>query len=154
MIGRAPAWILAGALTCAIANAATCTASASDAFGGYNPLAGAQATTTGMIAVTCTGTLNEVVNVTITLSAGFGSYSNRTMLSGSTPMYYNLYRDAAYSQVWGDGVSGGTYSLSDTITLTSTSVTKCYTVYSRIAGNQKQLIAGTYADNVTVTVSY
>ncbi|MEQ1885437.1 MAG: spore coat protein U domain-containing protein [Bryobacteraceae bacterium] len=136
-----------------VASAATCTVSGSAAFGSYDPLTGEQILSTGTVAVTCTGTTGEDVSYAVSLSPGNGSFSDRTMLSSGHTMHYNLYRDAGCLQVWGDGTSS-TYTLTDSMTLTSTSTTKYYTVYGRITSSQHQLQAGTYTDNITLTVDY
>ena len=142
-------FMLAGAA----AQAATCSVSGSAAFGQYNSLANQAMTTQGTIAVTCTGTVNETVDFTVALSPGLGSYSDRTMVSGSVTMHYNLYKDPGCTQVWGDGTSS-TAVITDSMTLASGSMTKYYTVYSRISGSQTQLTAGSYADSVTVALTY
>ena len=75
------------------------------------------------------------------------------MTSGSSNLIHNLYRDSGFTQVWGDS-TGGTYSVSDSITLTSTSATKNYVVYGRIAGGQNTDPAGNYSDNLLVDLIY
>jgi len=146
-------WVFVLAASGAAARAATCSVSGSAAFGHYNSLANQAMTTQGTIAVTCTGAVNEVVDFTVTLSPGLGSYSDRTMISGNATMHYNLYKDPGCSQVWGDGTSS-TGVIADTMTLTAGSLTRYFTVYSRISGHQTELTAGAYADSVTVAVTY
>ena len=86
------------------ARAQTCTVSGTGvAFGIYAPLSGSGVTTTATITVTCNpGVISIFVSYTIALSIGGGSsYALRSM-GGPTPrLQYQLYRDSAYSQVWG-----------------------------------------------------
>jgi spore coat protein U-like protein len=134
---------------------AVCTVSTSGvAFGSFNPLPGLSADTTGTISVTCTGVALTSANYTITIASGLGSFIARKMVSGSNNLTYNLYKDSALIQVWGDG-SGSTFTVSDSVTIPlSLSITKNYMVYSRIAGGQNTAKAGTYSDNLLVTISY
>jgi spore coat protein U-like protein len=141
-------------LCMAASGAAVCTVSATGvAFGSYNPLPGREADTAGTIAVTCMGTIGDSVSYQITISPGRGSYQSRQMTSANRALHYNLFIDPARSQVWGDG-RAGTGMVADSFRLTAPSVTKTYVVYSRILGSQKQLMARTYLDDLTVTLLY
>jgi spore coat protein U-like protein len=131
----------------------TCTISASLTFGAFNPLPGQSANTTGTVLVTCMGTVGDTANITITITSGNGTFSARKMTSGASIVIYNLYRDSGFTQVWGDS-TGGTYSVTDSITLTATSCTKNYVVYGRIATGQNTDTAGNYSDNLLVNLSY
>ncbi|WP_411369130.1 spore coat protein U domain-containing protein [Pseudidiomarina salilacus] len=82
------------------AQAASCQVSASVVnFGSFSPLTLDFVDSTGSITVNCT----DVATYSIILSSGNGTYALRSMVSGSYSLEYNLYRDAAYQQVWGDG---------------------------------------------------
>ena len=155
-MGRVGAWIAALLLAGVAAQAANavCTVSTSGvAFGSYNPLLGQSADTNGTIAVTCSGAAGDTATYTLTITAGLGSFSARKMLAGGDGLTYNLYKDSACTQVWGDG-SGGTSTVSDSVTLTSSSLTTNYVVYSRIAGGQRTAKANLYSDSLLVTVTY
>ncbi len=74
------------------------------AFGTYAPGNPAPHDITGNIDVRCMGRPGFFV---ATLSTGSsGTFAQRQMLSGVTPMAYNLYRNAARTLVWGDGTGG------------------------------------------------
>jgi spore coat protein U domain-containing protein, fimbrial subunit CupE1/2/3/6 len=134
--------------------AATCTVSTSGvAFGSYNALAGQSANTAGTISVTCMGNPGDSAAYTIAIASGSGSFTAREMASGANNLAYNLYRDSGCTQLWGDG-TGSTYTVGDSMTLSSTSNTKNYVVYSRIASGQNTARAGIYSDNMMVTVTY
>jgi spore coat protein U-like protein len=74
-----------------------------------------------------------------------GSYAARTLRSGAFELPYNLYLDAARTQVWGDG-SAGTFTDSPN----PGNVTRTIPVYGRIPPLQ-DAAAGTYSDTIVVT---
>jgi spore coat protein U-like protein len=103
---------------------------------------------TGSIAVNCT----NVSSYTITFSTGSGTYSQRRMVAGIYYLYYNLYRDAAFQQIWGNGNSG-----SNTVTLNNpvNGQNNIHTIYGRIPiSSQRTVHVDIYSDTITVTVSY
>ncbi len=117
------------------------------AFGSYDPI-GANAVTprdaTGQIRYSCRGTAPPVIG----LSAGrSGTYSPRAMRAGTSTLPYNLYRDAARAQVWGDG-SAGTSTV-----VGSTGRNRRLVVYGRIPPG---LVApaGAYADTIVATFNF
>ena len=126
------------------------------AFGLYNPLATAATTSAGSIKVTCTSTSNGNTTVNITADYGTGSsgtYATRTLRSGSNLLNYNLYFDAAYTQVRGDG-TGGTTAGQATLTLGRNQTGSASgTLYGRIPAGQ-DVAPGSYADTIVVTVTY
>jgi spore coat protein U-like protein len=133
---------------------AVCTVAVSGvAFGSFNPLSGQSASTNGTIAVTCSGAASDTASYTIAITSGWGTFSARKLVAGADTLTYNLYKDSGCTQVWGDGTAG-TSTVSDSVTLTSTSVTTNYVVYSRIAGGQRMAKVNTYSDNLIVTVTY
>jgi spore coat protein U-like protein len=145
---------IAAGLMAAIANAAVCSVSTSGvAFGTYASILNQQRDTSGLVIVTCTGTEGESVNYTISLTAGGGSYTTRTIASSNSSLSYNLYTDAARTQVWGDGTSGTTV-VSGSLTLSGSSTVQNHTAYGRIPAGQNQARTGSYSDNMTVTLSY
>lgn len=133
----------------------TCTASATAvAFGVYNPFSSSPLNTTGTVTVTCSTTFIDSVSYTVSLSIGGGSsYAGRRMNSGSNLLPYQLYKDAASSQIWGDG-SGGTSTNTYSGILFFAPITNNHTVYGRIPASQTTVIPGSYTDTITVTVSY
>jgi spore coat protein U-like protein len=152
---RAREYIVLAALaafSCPAAHAlaANCTASATGvAFGTYTPLT--IATSTATITISCT-LVTAPAPATITLSAGASnSFAARTMTTGGKILTYNLYVDAAHTQIWGDGTGG---SVTDTINLTpGLFQTTNATVYGLVP-SQDPAPGAAYADTITVTVSY
>jgi spore coat protein U-like protein len=152
---------LLGLLVVSAAHAATtvnCTASAGGiAFGIYNPLSALADTSTGTLRVTCNGSGTGSANVTVnvTLSAGLsGSYATRKMLSGTNALSYNIFWSTAYSQIVGDG-SGGSFAgtAGPFVVPAGGSNLATGTFYGRIPASQ-DVAPGSYADVITVTVTY
>jgi spore coat protein U-like protein len=74
------------------------------------------------------------------------------MISGSTPMLYNIYTSAPPSTVWGDG-SGTTQTVNNGYLLGLSGATTNFTAYGSINANQT-LAVGAYADSIIVTITY
>jgi spore coat protein U-like protein len=149
-------WLM---LTCALMEPiaaradVTCTATVTGiAFGGYNPLASADDDSSGNIGVACTPTSPGAVSYTIGISAGSGSLTTRQLVQGNQSLGYNLFLNATRVEIWGDGTAGTTM-VSDSYTISQTVVSRTYGVYGRIPARQNKP-AGSYADLVTVTVTY
>lgn len=124
-------------------------------FGQYRPFNAAAQENTGNISVSCSllQVVGLLVSYEIRLSAGqSGSFSNRRLNTGSNNLNYNLYRNAARTQVFGNGTAGTAY-VSDGYLLSVGVITRNYPVYGRIPAGQN-VRAGTYADTITVTVTY
>jgi spore coat protein U-like protein len=129
----------------------TCTAGASGvAFGTYNLLSAVPLTSTGTVTVNCSGALFILgsTSVTVALSTGqSGTYTARRLGTGFN---YNLYLDAAHTEIWGDN-TGGSSQYTGTITQAQPSFTA--TVYAQIPALQNPA-PGSYTDTITVTVNY
>jgi spore coat protein U-like protein len=162
VIGRrhACALLAAGAaLLPLVAGAAvSCSVSATGpAFGVYNPLSATPTYANGTVQVSCTLLSGgaTTVNLVSSYSTGAsGSYALRTMLSGANTLGYNLYFDAAYTQIRGNG-TGGSQTGGATLNLTTGSPTQSAsgTIYGRIPAGQ-DVAAGSYADTIVVTITY
>jgi spore coat protein U-like protein len=132
------------------ASADNCTVSATSvAFGSFSPLTGSAVDSTGTITITC----NKAIPYTIALSpGGSASYTLRRMANGGNYLYYNLYLDAGYSQIWGNG-TGGSSRVTDSFPRRGGS--KDHIVYGRIPlASQRKAKVGSYSDSITVTVTY
>lgn len=102
---------------------------------------------TGSIGVQCTNT----TPYNIGLNAGSGSgatVSARRMTSGAGAFItYEVFRDAARTQAWGDTVG------SNTVAGTGNGSVQTLTVFGRVP-TQPTPAPGSYTDTVTVTVTY
>ena len=130
---------------------ASCTVSAVGvAFGTYTPLQAAPLDVSGTINIACAGVTGRNT-VTIDLSTGASnSYVNRTMSTGTATLSYNLYYDAAHSQVWGNGTGG---SVEGSTVIRRRAPSASLPVYGSVAAGQDPA-PGSYADSITVTVNY
>lgn len=125
------------------ARAVTCSVSAvAVSFGSYNPFASQPLDGTGSVSVQC----DASTSYTIALGPGSGTFASRQMQSGANVLDYNLYTDAAYSSIWGDGSSG-------TATVAGSGTSGTYTVFGEIPALQNASV-GSYSDSITVTVTY
>lgn len=101
----------------------------------------------GSIVVTCT----PGVTVTIALDYGInGGSSAQRYLANSAKnrmLPYQLYRDAARTQVWGSGQLALNVS-------SFPNTTQTYTVYARYIGATPLPAAGQYTDKITINVTY
>lgn len=94
-----------------------------------------------------------VYQLSISRSSQSGSF-NRQLGFGAHRLNYNLYTDAARSQVWGDG-SAGTARVGGSMAfvLLGLNVGASHTVYARLPAGQA-VTGGMYADRVTLTVEF
>jgi spore coat protein U-like protein len=126
---------------------ATCTINSASTlnFGSVGVLA-ANVDQSSTIQVTCTNT----TPYNIGLDAGVGTGATvavRKLTSGGATINYSLYTSNAYSTVWGNTVG------TDTQTGTGNGSAQSYTVFGRIPP-QTSPAPGSYADTITVTVTY
>ncbi|MET0545570.1 MAG: spore coat U domain-containing protein [Caulobacterales bacterium] len=126
--------------------AASCSVDAHDlAFGAYNPFSGTDLPGATTIDVTCTNGTTYVVSI----DAGGGSgatVATRKMTAVST-LNYSLYRDASHTLVW--GITSG----ANTVAGTGSGALQTLNVYGLVPAGQA-VPAGSYVDNVLVTVTY
>ncbi|MFV0251096.1 MAG: spore coat protein U domain-containing protein [Rickettsia aeschlimannii] len=110
-------------------------------FGSFN--VGAVRTTAVTTSVTCSALLSLLVSYTVTLSTGAANiYNPRNMINGVRKLDYNLYKDAGFTQILGNGTSS-TVTFTDSYTLGLEPVTKNYTVYVHLP-SQPLADAGTF----------
>lgn len=131
-----------GALTCSFVSISGVN------FGAYDVFSGTPTKATGTITYQCKK-VGGVQLMTMSLSTGSGTFTNRTLRSGSNVLNYNLYPDATNSQVWGDG-TGGTYLYQiDPVDQRVYTLT----IYGTITAGQ-DVGVGSYSDTITVTMNF
>jgi spore coat protein U-like protein len=126
------------------------------AFGSYNPLAFGNTDSTGSVKVSCGGVAGLLIPFNIAISPGAGgSYANRQMKSGAHSLAYNLYTDASYTTLWGDG-SASTQLVNAGMLLDVLGLApgQTFYIYGRIPGRQITAVPGTYSDTISVTLTY
>jgi spore coat protein U-like protein len=141
--------------------AATCTISAVGvAFGTYNPANPNPTTANGSLLATCTWTGGGSTTLSLTTSfspGNSGSYPNRWMLrpSSTDRLNYNIYMDAGYTRIRGNGtagtVTGGPAQV--TVTRNNRTATATGTLFGRIPAGQN-VSPGNYSDTITVTLLF
>ena len=130
--------------------AANCTISTSPvAFGAYDPVSANAVTAlngTGTVTVACT----KGAVATVDLGQGANYLApNRQMNAGANLMIYQLYQDAARTQVWGSTVPTGTTQTYNSASKAPTNLT----VYGQVPAGQNVGI-GIYSDTVLATINY
>ena len=155
LLGSALLWAIAN---CCVAQAAPkCNGGGNPAqvtatdlnFGNYNAASPSATTANATVTVSCVDNGRELPSFTVALSTGgSGTYAPRRLSSGANTLNYNIFTTGAYTSVWGNG-AGGSVIVSDTGGVNSLS----FTAYGRIPAGQ-YVAAGSYADTITVTVTY
>ncbi len=132
------------------ANAATCSVSNDGLnFGTYNPFNLTDTSSTFNIQVTCSG-LASNLSYDIKLNAGnSGNINTRKLLNGTEQLVYNIYTEASYTSIWGDGITGNTV----VGTAVAPTDTKNHSGYAIIPHSQA-ITPGAYTDNITITLTY
>ncbi|PNU01920.1 Csu type fimbrial protein [Novosphingobium guangzhouense] len=122
-------------------------------FGTYNPANSAPTTATASATANCISvTLAMNATVDFALSAGTsGNAAARQMANGTARLNYNIYQDAGYTTVWGNGSNGGTAQSMQIVNLLSFTGTK--TAYGRIPAKQ-YVKTGVYSDSIIVTFTF
>jgi spore coat protein U-like protein len=156
MMHRCVAWLLAS-LVSAQAGAASCTITSPTLnFGSYDPLLATNDDSTAVVRVSCSRTIlpRETVNYSLTSSIGNGpGYAARRMVSGVEILNYNVYRNAARTQIWGNG-TGGSFTITGSFNLNSAATrNRNHTLYGRIPPLQNSA-AGAYSDTLVVTLTF
>jgi spore coat protein U-like protein len=134
--------------TSAWAQSPSCTISVTSvAFGSYNVFTTTADDSTGTITYSCNSTAR---NISISLSDGSSStFSPRTMRKGSEVLQYNLYRNAARTNIWGDGTGGTSVYTRANPPNGNVSLT----IYGRIPALQ-DVSAGNYSDRVSAVINF
>lgn len=154
---RAAAVALALLASAACVRAQSCSvAAATVAFGTYDPFAGLPRDSTGSVGVNCAAHATALTLwYSVSLSAGgSGNVAARKLAAGADLMSYQLHTNSLHTTPWGDG-SGGTSQVFGSLLLNLLlPVSSTHTVHGRIPAGQTGVGAGSYADAITVTVSY
>ena len=120
-------------------------------FGIYVPLTTNPVDVLGSVTVRCQA---QPGNYAVTIGPGInGTQLLRIMSAGGGELLnYNLYRDAARTQIWGDGTPP-TFTVTGTRPSRGRPTTTAHPIYGRIFANQAPN-AGTYTDGLLVTVLF
>lgn len=144
-----------------LAHAGCSVSSSGLAFGTYQPLTftgkltSADVTSHASISIVCTGVVTGG-GYTIALgpsTAGTGDRISTRYLAnsnGGDNMRFNVYTNATYTTVWGDGNVGGLLGGS----IPAGDSNQSHAVYGKIPAGQNTLKAGSFTGSVTVTLTY
>ncbi len=127
----------------------SCTVDAAPlAFGNYNAISGAMLDSVSNVTPTCTS--GTFYNVALNEGLGNGATTSARKLTGTdgASLAYGIYIDTARNTVWGDG-AGGTSSMVGY----GNGAAQSILMYGRIPAGQAVFV-GTYADTITVTLTY
>ncbi|HXN08823.1 MAG TPA: spore coat U domain-containing protein [Candidatus Acidoferrales bacterium] len=120
------------------------------AFGNYDVFNVSNTTSNGSVKYTCNGYPLGSGAITIFLNKGTSlTYTPRFMHNGANHLNYNLYLDAGFSLIWGDG-TGGTSTYSATAV---NGVPVTVTVFGSIPAVQ-DAHTGAYTDSVKATINF
>jgi len=131
------------------ADAVCSISSTSIVFGNYDTASPVPLDSVGNIVYRCG---NQDHDITISLDRGGApSFSQRRMLKGTEPLFYNLYLDAARTIIWGDG-TGGTqaYFIHNP---QGNNQNIIIPVFGRIPGSQNVSV-GSYGNTIVVTLNF
>lgn len=122
------------------------------AFGSIDPLVNKTTATdaTSTIDVTCANGTTYDVGLDAGQASG-ATVTTRQMASGTNLLNYALYSDSGRTANWGNTIDATT---GDTVAGTGTGAIQTLTVYGRVPSGQETAPTGTYADTITVTVTY
>jgi spore coat protein U-like protein len=131
---------------CVINSTAALNFPTSGVLGGASGTANTDQTTT--VAVQCTNTTPFNIGLDAGTTTGATTTVRKLLNTGSTAtVNYTLWQDSGHSTNWGNQVG------TDTVSDTGSGASHSYTVFGRIPP-QTTPAPGTYADTVTVTVTY
>jgi spore coat protein U-like protein len=117
-------------------------------FGSYDVYAPAPLDSTGSVIYNC-GAGTATIAIDLSRGSG-GTFTPRTLLSGASPLDYNLYLDAARTTVWGDNTSGtSNYTAASPPANTDVPIT----IFARVPAEQDAAV-GSYSDTVVVTINF
>lgn len=118
-------------------------------FGRYDIFSMAPLDAAGSFSYECHGDTQDDL-ILIELGRGDGSsFLMREMTNGASKLAYNLYLDATYTSIWGDG-TGGSSRLGPFRPQHGTSTVW---IHGRIPARQNARVGG-YTDTLTVTIVY
>ena len=136
------------------AQSVTCSANASNVnFGTIDPSQSGNSSASGQVSFTCHNHSWYTVYVTACLNIGAGNSSSGNTAprdmdgSGPPPLNFQLYKDAAHTQIWGSVLTPATPSprqVQFTINRFGTYNRPNYTRYGQVPGGQTGVSVGTY----------
>ena len=116
-------------------------------FSSYNTQTKAAVDGTGTLSVTCDGSGNNSLNLSLT-GGHLNSCANRQMRSGSNPLNYQIFRTAARTTNFCDG--GNRLDIAFDFPSGTTRMTRSYSMFGRVLANQNPVFATNFTDVLSV----
>ena len=139
------------------AHAVLCTATATTlAFGVYDTLLAFNDDTAGTVTVTCLPGAGSPLTSAYTISiagTGTGGDTIRSVAYAGSRLYYQVYSDAARTQVWGNGGAAAGVASSVTSVGALVPAVRIHNVYARAPSGQ-HVTPAIYLGSLLVTVDY
>jgi spore coat protein U domain-containing protein, fimbrial subunit CupE1/2/3/6 len=141
-------------VTASVTSKCLVSATSTVAFGNYDPVQANSSTGSdldgqGTVTIRCTP--GDGVSIALDQGANFSS-PNRRMAGPSTSfLNYELYQEAARTNVWGNGSTIGTVLA---ISASTNNNARNFNVYGRIPKGQDPGATGSYSDTVQATVNF
>jgi spore coat protein U-like protein len=102
------------------------------------------------------GGVRDVAYVVALSSTNSSSPATRWLAAGPLRLYYNLYRNAARTEIWGNG-TGGSFVVSGSLKpgpgVGNETRSETYTVYGRVP-EQQDADTGDYSDTIVITLTF
>lgn len=124
------------------------------AFGLYTPATPSPVDSAGNVRVLCWGRPSRGQSSFYVLridGGASGTPANRTMVSGPAPLFYNLFKNASRTDIWGDGTAGTTPLIQNLPGRFF--FFRNHVVYGRVSAGQDPA-PGLYGDIPTVTIEF
>lgn len=134
-------------MTVSITIANSCTVTANDLNFNTQTTLAADIDVGTTVSVSCTGA--GAIAVGFSTGGGTGATFASRKMTGPALIDYSLFRDAARTEVLGDG-TGTTFRIGST----STGVAQTFDVYGRVFAGQNPKPVGSYTDTVVATVEF
>jgi spore coat protein U-like protein len=128
-------------------------------FGAYQPLVfgselrSSESTGVTTVSLACTGIVSGgSYSLALGPSTVGGSFNPRYLAhaAGGPPMAFNVYRDPAYTILWGNGSTGALI----TGTLPAGNSTQSHFAYGRVPPGQNTLKPGAFTGSLDITITY
>jgi spore coat protein U-like protein len=123
------------------------------AFGAYTPATSGNLSATSDIVVRCSKNTSYNLGLNGGATAG-GVVAQRLMANGTETLQYNLYKEVAHTNIWGDTIGTDTWLGTGAGMGVPQAIT--HTVYGLLPDNtaNQAAVAGNYSDTITATFTY
>ena len=141
-------------VSASVASKCLVSATSTVAFGSYDPVqtnssTGSDLDGQGSVTIRCTP--GDGVSIALDQGANFSNPNRRMAGPSSSFLNYELYKEAARTNVWGNGTTIGTVLA---ISASTNNAPRVFDVYGRVPKGQDPGATGSYSDTVQATVNF